>query len=301
MKIKRIELTDIFQFLDDAIINVIGDTIGVYIDNLADMARVNAHSLDWINPAKENKQLIAEESKACVLLVDEAITPIEGKTLIVVKNPKACLAKIGNHFFVEKQKAGIHTTAVVDKEATIGENVYIGPYCVIGKATIGNGCVIDTYVRIHDCVTMGKNCHIKAGAVLGSEGFGFEKDAEGNRFRFPQIGDLIIGDDVEIGSNTCIDRGALSDTIIGNHTKINNLCHIAHNNIIGKNVEITGCVNLSGGNVIEDNVWISPNSSLRGYIHIGKGAIIGIGAVVTKNVPAGETWVGNPARKMEKK
>lgn len=301
MKIKRIELTSIIQFLGEAVINVIGNINNAYIDNLADVSRINDKSLDWINPTKDNKQLMAEKSKACVLLVDDTITPIEGKVLIVVKNPKVCLAQIGSHFFVEKQKADIHTTAVVDKDAIIGENVYIGPYCVIGKATIGDGCIIDTYVRIHDCVTMGSHCHVKAGAVLGGEGFGFEKDDDGNRFRFPQIGDLIIGDNVEIGSNTCIDRGALSDTIIGSHTKINNLCHIAHNNIIGENVEITGCVNLSGGNVIEDNVWISPNSSLRGYIHVGKNSIIGTGAVVTKNIPAGEIWVGNPARKMLKK
>ena len=301
MKIKRIELASILQFLGNIVINVIGDTTGIFIDNLADSNRINEHSLDWINPAKENKQLMAEESKACVLLVDDTITPIEGKVLIVVKNPKVCLAQIGNHFFVENPKADIHTTAIVNKDATIGENVYIGPYCVIGKAIIGDGCIIDAHVRIHDCVKMGKGCHVKAGAVLGGEGFGFEKDGEGNRFRFPQIGDLIIGDDVDIGSNTCVDRGALSDTIIGSHTKINNLCHIAHNNVIGENVEITGCVNLSGCNVIEDNVWISPNSSLRGYIHVGKGAIIGTGAVVTKNIPVGEIWVGNPAHKFEKK
>ena len=148
---------------------------------------------------------------------------------------------------------------------------------------------------------MGKNCNIKNGAVLGGAGFGFEKDADGNRFRFPQIGSLIMGDDVEVGGNTCIDRGALSDTIIGNHTKINNLCHIAHNNIIGENVEITGCVNVSGGNVIEDNVWLAPNSSLVGYIHIGKGATLGMGAVAVKDIPAGEVWVGNPAKFLRKK
>ncbi len=301
MKIKKIELTAILQFLGDAVLCVVGDISGKFIDNLADQSRINERSLDWINPANKNKQLVAETSKACVLLVDDDVTPIKGKILIVVKHPKVCLAQIGNHFFVEKQKAGIHPTAIVDEKAIIGENVYIGPYSVIGKATIGDGCIIDSNVRIHDCVTMGKNCHIKAGAVLGGEGFGFEKDAMGNRFRFPQIGDLIIGDDVEIGSNTCIDRGALSDTIIGSYTKINNLCHIAHNNVIGQNVEITGCVNLSGGNVIEDNVWISPNSSLRGYIHVGANAVIGMGAVVTKNIPTGETWVGNPAHKMERK
>ena len=142
---------------------------------------------------------------------------------------------------------------------------------------------------------------MKAGAVLGGAGFGYERDAEGNMFRFPQIGQLIIGDYVEIGSNTCIDRGALADTVIGDYTKINNLCHIAHNNKIGKNVTITGCVNISGSNVIDDNVWIAPNSSIRGWVHIEEGATVGMGAVVVKNIPAHETWVGNPARKLEKK
>lgn len=300
MKRKRIELTNLITYLGKNVIRIVGNMTDAYIDNLADIARVNEYSLDWINPEKENKQEIAESSRARILLVDEDVKPIESKVLIVVKQPKVCLAQIGNHFFVEKPEPFVHPTSIISPKATIGHGVYVGPYTIIGDAIIGDGCIIDSNVRIHDCVTMGKNCHVKAGAVLGSEGFGFEKDADGNRFRFPQIGDLIIGDDVEIGSNTCIDRGALSDTIIGSHTKINNLCHIAHNNVIGENVEITGCVNLSGGNVIEDDVWISPNSSLRGYIHVGTGALIGMGAVVTKDVPKGEIWVGNPARKLGK-
>ena len=85
------------------------------------------------------------------------------------------------------------------------------------------------------------------------------------------------------------------------YTKINNLCHIAHNNKIGRNVTITGCVNLSGSNIIDDNVWIAPNSSIRGWVHIGEGATVGMGAVVVKNIPAKEIWVGNPAHKLEKK
>ena len=89
--------------------------------------------------------------------------------------------------------------------------------------------------------------------------------------------------------------------MVGDYTKINNLCHIAHNNKIGRNVTITGCVNVSGSNIIDDNVWIAPNSSIRGWVHIGKGATVGMGAVVVKDVPEGETWVGNPARKLEKK
>lgn len=301
MKIKRIELVEILQYLGEKVIRIEGNTDGKYIDNLADFERVNETSLDWINPTKPNKQEIANSSKANVLLVDETVTPIVGKTLIVVDNPKIALAEVGNNFFVEKVKPLIHPTALVDPEAKIGKDVYIGPYSIIGKANIGNGTIIDSNVHIYDDVTIGNKCYIKTGAVLGGAGFGFEKDNKGNLFRFPQIGSLVIGHDVEVGANTCIDRGALSDTIIGNHVKINNLCHIAHNNIIGDNVEITACVNISGGNIIEDHVWLSPNSSIVGYVNIGKGAIVGMGAVVVKDIPAGETWVGNPAHKLEKK
>ena len=305
MIIKRIYIKDIVTYLGDKVLGIDGlqwnEKNTLYIDNLADVQHVTETTLDWVNPAKENKQTIAKGSKARVLLVDEAIQLIDGKVLIHVKNPKTTLAEIGNDFFVEKQEPGIHPTAKIHPEAKIGKEVTIGAYCVIGKATIGDYCVIDSNVRIYDSVVMGHHCEIKAGAVLGGAGFGYERNENGNKFRFPQIGSLIMGDYVEVGANTCIDRGALSDTIIGDYTKINNLCHIAHNNIIGKNVSITGCVNVSGGNVIDDDVWIAPNSSLRGYIHLGKGCTLGMGAVATKDIPAGETWVGNPARKLEKR
>lgn len=304
MIIKRIPITEILDFLGPHVLAVEGtcsdELKELFIDNLAEVERVNETTLDWINPAKTNKQEIAERSNARVMLVDETITPIANKVLIKVKNPKVALAKVGNYFFVEKPEPGIHPTAIIHPEAQIGKNVSIGAYCVIGKATIGDNCVIDSNVRIYDCVLMGNRCVVKSGAVIGGNGFGFEKDSDGNRFPFPQLGGVIIGDDVAIGANTCIDRGSLADTIVGHHTKINNLCHIAHNNVIGNNVEITGCCNISGSNTIEDDVWISPNASIRGWIHIGKGSTVGMGAVVVKNIPEGETWVGNPARKLEK-
>ena len=301
MKKRQINIDELVSFLGEEIVRVYGDTQGVYIDNLADVEHVNETTLDWIKPKNPSKQTIVEKSLAHVLLVDEEIKPVQGKVLIVVKHPKMALAKVGNHFFVEKPEIGIHPTAIIHNEARIGNDVSIGAYCVIGKATIDDGCIIDSYVRIYDDVVIGNHCNIKAGAVIGGAGFGFERDENGNKFRFPQIGSVRIGNDVEIGSQTCIDRGALSDTIIGDHTKINNLCHIAHNNKIGRNVTVTGCVNLSGGNIIEDNVWIAPNSSIVGYVHIGENSTIGMGAVVVKDVPANEVWVGNPARKLEKK
>lgn len=302
---KRIDIKEILDFLGTRVLAVDGvsdtERDSIYIDNLAEVERVNETTLDWINPAKANKQEIAEGSKAKVVLVDESIKPVKGKVLIRVENPKVALADIGNFFFVERVKPEIHPTAIIHPEAKIGNDVTIGPYCVIGKATIGDNCCLDSSVRIYDDVVMGHNCVVKAGAILGGAGFGYERDANGNNFRFPQIGQLIMGNYVEVGANTCIDRGALADTVIGDYTKINNLCHIAHNNKIGRNVVITGCVNVSGSNVIEDNVWLAPNSSIRGWVHIGEGATIGMAAVVTKDIPANETWVGNPARKLEKK
>ena len=306
MKIKLISVEKIIDFLGDEVVSVDGMTDGVTIDNLADVQHVIESTLDWIKPSNPQKQLLAEKSKAKVLLVDEMIEYTQSlvekdKVLIHVRNPKRALAKVGNEFFVENPSPSVHPTAIIDPEATLGHDIYIGPYTVIGKSTIGDGCIIESNVRIYDDVTLGKRCRIKAGAVLGGEGFGFERDEEGNKFRFPQIGRLLIGDDVEVGANTCIDRGALSDTVIGNHTKINNLCHIAHNNQIGQNVTITGCVNVSGSNVIDDNVWIAPNASIRGFVHLGRSCVVGMGAVATKDIPEGETWVGNPARKMENK
>ena len=302
MRIRRISVQQIIDYLNSNVIRVYGET-NKYIDNLADYEHTNVTTLDWVNPKKKDKQSIVENSPANVLLVDESIGYSDvlsgnNKTLIVVKNPKLELARIGNEFFSDRIKYGIHPSCVIDPESDISEQVSIAPFTYIGKAKIGSGCIIGSHVRIYDNVEIGEHCNIKDGAVIGGAGFGFEKDENGNRFRFPQIGDVKIGNFVEIGANTCIDRGALSTTSIGDYTKINNLCHIAHNNTIGKNVVVAGLVNLSGGNIIEDDCWIAPQSTLKGYVHLGKGCIVGTGAVVIKDIPAGEVWVGNPAKKL---
>ena len=295
---RQITLNEILDCLGSQVLTVDGCVGEIIIDNLADTAHVNDTTLDWVNQMKSNKQEIAECSKAKVLLVDESISPIVGKVLIKVKNPKVALAMIGNNFFVQHPKPGIHPTAIVDANAEIGDNVSIGPYSVIGKVTIGNGCEIDSNVRIYDNVIMGKHCRVKAGAVLGGEGFGFERDDEGNRFRFPQIGGLRIGDYVEIGANTSIDRGALSDTIIEDYVKISNLCQIAHNVRIGKNVIITACVEISGSCKIGTNTWVGPNACIRDQRNVGSNTLIGMGSVVVKNIGDNEIWAGNPAKLM---
>ena len=135
---KKISVTEIVKCLGKQLLKVSGNYEGVYVDNLADVAHVNANTLDWVNPAKENKQKMAEHSKARVIIVDDSVTEITGKVLIHVQNPKKALAMIGNVFFVQRPNPGIHPTAIVDEEAVIGKDVYIGPYAVVGKAEIGD-------------------------------------------------------------------------------------------------------------------------------------------------------------------
>ena len=297
----QISVKEILQCLGNQVLGFSGDIDKAVIDNLADMAHVNATTLDWINPSKANKQEIAEKSRAKVLLVDETLEKIEGKILIYVKNPKRALATVGNVFFVKKPLPGIHPTAIVDEDAEIAETASIGAYAVIGKAKIGEGSIISPFVRIYDDVTIGKVCFIKEGAVIGGAGFGFERDEDGNRFRFPQIGGVKIGDHVDIGGNTCIDRGALSDTILEDYAKVDNLCHIAHNAHIGKNAVVVACAEVSGSCVVGENTWVGPNACVRDQRNIGSNTMIGMGSVVVKHVGNNEVWAGNPAKLFREK
>lgn len=297
----KISVKEVIDCLGNQVKNVAGAHEGYFIDNLADIAHVNLTTLDWVNPAKTNKQEIAEKSLARVLLVDEDVVYVPGKVFIYVKNPKRALATVGNQFFVEKPKPGIHPTAIVAEEAEIAETATIGAYAVIGKAKIGNGTVVSPFVRIYDNVTIGKECFIKEGAVIGGAGFGFERDEEGNRFRFPQIGGVKIGDYVDIGGNTCIDRGALSDTILEDYAKVDNLCHIAHNVHIGKNAVVVACAEVSGSCSIGEETWVGPNACIRDQRNVGSNTLIGMGSVVVKHIGDNEVWAGNPAKEMTKK
>jgi len=301
-----INVKDILAFLGNDVISIFGNNSYSEIRYLRAIGSADEFTLEWIHALSRDKQTIAENTFAKVVIADcdvhySAKMISQKKTLIQVKNPKLTIAKLGNHFFMQRPGPGVHASVNIHPEAVIGTNAFIGPNTIIGKSKIGNDVTIHGNVSIYDNVEIGNKVIIHSGVVLGTDGFGYERDGDGTLIKFPQLGKVVISDSVEIGANTCIAKGALQDTIIGEGTKINNLCHIAHNVRIGKNVLITGQINISGSCLVDDEVWISPNATIRDHIHIGKGAHVGIGAVVTKNIPAGETWIGNPAKKYEKK
>lgn len=299
---KKIAVKDIATFLGDSLVMTYGETADLIVDNIADVDHTVVSTLDWVNKSKDNKQQIVESSVAKVVVVDPEIvySPTlaeRGKVLLVVENPRMTIAKIATEFFLEKDVPGIHSSAIVDKGAIIDPSAHIGPGCIVGKAKIGAGTSLKAGVIVYDDVEIGTNCIIQAGVVIGTDGLGCQREADGTLVKFPHLGGVKIGDNVEVGANSQIAKGVFSDTIISNGCKMNGLCFIAHNCELEENVWITGDTMLCGSVHVGKNTTIFSNVIVRDQAHIGEKATVGMGSVVTKNIPSGEIWFGAPAHK----
>jgi UDP-3-O-[3-hydroxymyristoyl] glucosamine N-acyltransferase len=203
-----------------------------------------------------------------------------------------------------ESRCQIHQTAVLGTSVQYGSGTEIGPNTVIGDGVvIGEGCVILANVTIYSGTILGNRVVVQAGAVLGATGFGYARNSStGEYIAFPQQGTLVIEDDVEIGANTTIDRGALGETRIGAGTKIDNLVHIAHNCVLGRNVIIAAQTGISGSSVIEDGAILGGQVGLGEHAHVGPGVILGGGAGVLSHKKVrgpGEIFWGRPARPLK--
>lgn len=191
--------------------------------------------------------------------------------------------------------AQVHPTAILGDGVAIGARSRIGPYAVIGAGVqIGSGCTIGSAAAIGFAL-IGNDIEIGSGARIGGAGFGVLPTAEGGR-NVPHFGRVLIQDHVRIGANTCIDRGVLGDTVIGENSKIDNLCHIGHNTTLGRNVIMAAFAGISGSVDIGDDVRMGGRVGIVDHVSIGRGAQLGADAAVFTSVPAGETWAGSPAR-----
>ena len=256
------------------------------------------------------------ETKSSVVLVNEDAVfekPVS-TTLIRVKNAYECVAKLLQFYESAKpRKKGIDPLASISPKATIGEDVYIGAFAVIGDgAVIGNGSQIYPHVVIGDGVTIGANCvlyanvtiyqgcklgnnvTIHAGAVIGADGFGFAPNAEGYD-KIPQIGIVVIEDDVEIGANTCVDRSTMGQTIIHKGVKLDNLIQVAHNCEIGENTVMSAQVGMAGSTKIGKWCMVAGQAGFAGHIHIGDQTLVGAQAGLMKDTKPGDKVMGSPA------
>jgi UDP-3-O-[3-hydroxymyristoyl] glucosamine N-acyltransferase len=261
----------------------------------------------------------ALRSSAAAVIAGDFASAITSKPILISAQPRLTFARAAKLLRDPDRNRVIHPSVIVPKSAEIGKKVAIGPRAILGEhvkvgdeTTIGSGvvigdgvkigshCRVDANVTIYPGTTLGDRVIVQAGSVLGSDGFGYVRDSATGRYeQFPQIGRLVIEDDVEIGANSTIDRGALDETRIRRGTKIDNLVHIGHNVQIGEDVVIAAQTGLSGSVTIEDNVIMGGQVGIADHVRIEAGAILGAqSGIPTKKVIRGKGVVfwGTPAR-----
>src|ERR1035441_10080462 len=256
----------------------------------------------------------AEQSAATAIIADDRFKSAR-KILIRVPNARIAFAKAMALFFPERTyAAGIHPTAVIAASAKVDPSAHIGPHCVVvervkigaravlqGGNFIGDDCKLGDDVNLFPNVTIyphteiGQRVRIHAGTVIGSDGFGYVQDGDIHR-KVPQIGNVVIGDDVEIGANVTIDRGALGPTVIGKGTKIDNLVQIAHNVEIGEHCIVIAQVGISGSTKLGNYVILAGQVGIAGHLKIGNQVTVAAKSGVMHDIPDGEKWLGIPAQ-----
>lgn len=280
------------------------------ITGCAPLASANGNDVAFFSDRRYLGSLKKTAAGFVFLGEDSADLLPEGSTGLVVKSPQAAWARVANAIYTPLRHEGavaIHPTARIEEGVYIGIGVVIGQGAEIGAGTrleaysvIGPGCAIGRNCRIGAhatvyCALVGDRVHIASGAHIGEAGFGVSGDDQG-LMDVPQLGRVILQDNVSIGSGTCIDRGAYDDTVIGEATKIDNMVQIAHNVQIGRQCIIAAHAGISGSARIGDGAMFGGRAGLIDHISVGAGARVAAGAVVYKDVPAGEMWSGFPAK-----
>ena len=271
-----------------------GDT---QIERIADLDQAREGEIAYVDNEKFFETALA--SKASCLIVPTS-EKFGDRTVIEVANPKLAFALIGAALHPTKREPSIHPTAVVAETADVSPTAYIGPHVTVGEyVTVGDDCVLHPNVVLYDGVSIGNRVILHAGVCIGADGFGYVRHELGYQ-KFPQIGTVVIEDDVEMGAYTCVDRAALGRTRIGRGTKLDNMVHVGHNCDIGERVVIAAQTGISGSVVIEDDCVIGGQVGFGDHTRVLKGAIIGskAGILPGKIVRPG-VWWGIPVQPLD--
>lgn len=298
----------------------IAEAIGAVVVGNADQVITGFAPADSAKPGDltfaENEAyfLRAKASFASAILVAGDFVA-EGKTLLRVAHARVAFAKVLPLFFPEPAPVpGTHPTAVVAASAVVDAGASVGPYCVVGERSrigpgavlmahvcVGDDCTVGEGTRLHPHVTLyqrthlGRRVRIHAGTVVGADGFGYVLDG-GEHRKVPQVGQVVVHDDVEIGSNTTIDRAALGATVIGRGTKIDNLVQVAHNVAIGEHTIIVAQVGIAGSTRLGDYVTVAGQVGIAGHLRIGDRVLLAAQSGVMHHIPEGQKWMGSPAQ-----
>lgn len=291
MKFPRIyTLKEIADLLN---VKMVGDP-NFQIQGMNEIHSVEEGDITFVDHPKYYEKAL--NSKATTILINAEVPCPDGKTLLISQDPFADFNKLTLHF----RPFNVSSTAI-SASATIGKDTQLQPNVFIGNhVTIGKNCIIHANVSIYDHTKIGDNVIIHSGSVLGADAYYFQRKPDGYR-KFLSSGSVIIGNDVEIGANCCIDKGVSADTIIGDGTKLDNFVQIGHDTIIGKHCLIGSHSAIAGVSVIEDDVVIWGQVVINKDLVIGKGAIILATSAVDKSVEGGKTYFGMPAIEARKK
>ncbi len=272
---------------------LVGDG-AIEITGVAPLEDAKAGELSFV--LDETKGLVAETSNASALIVPNEFS-LSVKTLIKVNNPRLAMAKVLADFApVDDLQEGISPQAYVGKNVTMGKRVSVYPFAYIGDdCEVGDDSVIYPNVTLYPRTKIGKRCKIHAGTVIGVDGFGFVQ-ADKHFVKVPQIGRVIVEDDVEIYANNSIARGTMGPTIIGKGTKLDNMNHVAHNVKIGSDCAITVMNAFAGSSSVGDRVQMSGQCAVAPHTHIGDDSIVMGKTGITKNFPARSVLLGYPAQ-----
>ncbi|MBW2030910.1 MAG: UDP-3-O-(3-hydroxymyristoyl)glucosamine N-acyltransferase [Deltaproteobacteria bacterium] len=292
---------DIEEVLHD-VDHVMKGNKSALFNNAKPIHECDERSITFCKGNSRDEMEMIERAKAAVVICASGVSlrerTMKKKLLVMVEEPRLAFARILKAFFEKKTEREIHPSAIIEDSSMIDSDVYIGPFCYVGEEVeIGKGSCLYPNVTIYHNVKIGKNVILHSGVVIGSDGFGYSRNNEGVWEKFPHIGDVIIEDFVEIGPNSCVDRGTLGSTIIRKGVKIDNLVYVGHNAVIGNDTAISGNTTV-GGCVVGKHCWIAPGCTIKEKITIGDNSFIGIGSVVIENVQAGTFVIGVPARKI---